>query len=90
MAKQPPRENETLQETLGAYERDHCARFHMPGHKGRGLAGFWRDELAGWDGTSPRALAEELLRQSVQRTGGADDCAVLVLAIDGKADPHRV
>ena len=37
-----------------------------------------------------RALAEELLRQSVQRTGGADDCAVLVLAIDGKADPHRV
>ena len=23
----------TLQEALGAYERDHCARFHMPGHK---------------------------------------------------------
>lgn len=44
------------------------------------------------DGTAPRprALAEELLRQSVQRTGGADDCAVLVLAIDGKADPRRI
>ena len=59
-----------------------------------GVAGeddeWLQDLLAGWDGTSPRALAEELLRQSVQRTGGADDCAVLVLAIDGKADPHRV
>ena len=59
-----------------------------------GVAGeddeWLQDLLAGWDGTSPRALAEEVLRQSVQRTGGADDCAVLVLAIDGKADPHRV
>mgnify|MGYP002921663483 CR=1 FL=1 len=59
-----------------------------------GVAGeddeWLQDLLAGWDGTSPRALAEELLRQSVQRTGGADDCAVLVMAIDGKADPHRV
>ena len=59
-----------------------------------GVAGeddeWLQDLLAGWDGTSPRALAEELLRQSVQRTGGADDCAVLVLAVDGKADPHRV
>ena len=45
-----------------------------------GVAGeddeWLQDLLAGWDGTSPRALAEELLRQSVQRTGGADDCAV--------------
>lgn len=59
-----------------------------------GVAGeddeWLQDLLAGWDGTSPRALAEELLRQSVQRTGGADDCAVLVLAVDGKADPHRI
>ena len=53
-----------------------------------GVAGeddeWLQDLLAGWDGTSPRALAEELLRQSVQRTGGADDCAVLVLAIDAE------
>jgi arginine/lysine/ornithine decarboxylase len=42
---------DTLQETLGAYERENCARFHMPGHKGRGLAGFWRDELPLWDVT---------------------------------------
>lgn len=42
---------ETLQEVLGAYERSAGARFHMPGHKGRGLAGFWRPELAYWDVT---------------------------------------
>lgn len=41
----------TLQEALGAYERADCARFHMPGHKGRGLAGFWREELPLWDVT---------------------------------------
>ncbi|HAX39861.1 MAG TPA: hypothetical protein DCY10_03120 [Clostridiales bacterium] len=41
----------TLQETLGSYERENAARFHMPGHKGRGLAGFWREELPLWDVT---------------------------------------
>jgi len=43
--------DETLQEALGAYERKNAARFHMPGHKGIGLAGFWRPELALWDVT---------------------------------------
>lgn len=42
---------QTLQEVLGAYEREGAARFHMPGHKGNGLAGFWRPELALWDVT---------------------------------------
>lgn len=42
---------DTLQEALGAYEREDSARFHMPGHKGRGLAGFWREELPLWDVT---------------------------------------
>ncbi len=51
MEKTPPRKNESLQETLGAYERENPARFHMPGHKGRGLAGFWREELQRWDVT---------------------------------------
>lgn len=51
MQKEPPRQLETLQETLGAYEREHPARFHMPGHKGKGLSGFWRDELQEWDVT---------------------------------------
>ena len=44
-------EDETLQETLGNYARENSARFHMPGHKGRGLSGFWRDELQLWDVT---------------------------------------
>ena len=41
------------------------------------------DLLAGWDGTRPGRWRRSF-RQSVQRTGGADDCAVLVLAIDGR------
>lgn len=45
------KKEQTLQEALGAYERAGAARFHMPGHKGRGLSGFWRDELALWDVT---------------------------------------
>ena len=51
MEKIPPQQNESLQEVLGAYERENPARFHMPGHKGRGLSGFWRDELQLWDVT---------------------------------------
>lgn len=59
-----------------------------------GVAGeddeWLQDLLAGWDGHSPRALAEELLRQSGQRTGGADDCAVMVLAVDGREDRRPI
>ena len=51
MEKHPEYKNETLQETLGTYARENPARFHMPGHKGRGLSGFWRDELQLWDVT---------------------------------------
>jgi len=51
MEKHPTTTNETLQETLGSYERENPARFHMPGHKGRGLSGFWREELPLWDVT---------------------------------------
>ncbi|NCB29759.1 MAG: aminotransferase class V-fold PLP-dependent enzyme, partial [Clostridia bacterium] len=51
MDKRPTTINESLQETLGTYARENSARFHMPGHKGRGLAGFWRDELQLWDVT---------------------------------------
>ena len=59
-----------------------------------GVAGdddqWLQDLLVSWDGTSPRALAQELLRQSWQRTGGADDCAVSVLAMDGREDARPV
>ena len=51
MNEKKPAKTQTLQESLGAYERENPARFHMPGHKGRGLSGFWRDELQLWDVT---------------------------------------
>ena len=42
---------DTLPETLAAYAAIEPARFHMPGHKARGMGAFWRDELIGWDVT---------------------------------------
>ena len=51
MDDQRTKSHQSLQEALGTYERLDAARFHMPGHKGRGLAGFWRGELALWDVT---------------------------------------
>ena len=41
----------TLPEMLGAYAAKDAARFHMPGHKGRGMGGFWRGDLIRWDVT---------------------------------------
>ena len=59
-----------------------------------GVAGeddqWLRDLLTGWDGRSPRALAEEILRQSAQRTDGADDCAVSVLVVEGREERQSV
>jgi len=49
--KRGTREPVSLQQALGAYEDADCARFHMPGHKGRGMGGFWRDGLIKWDVT---------------------------------------
>ena len=40
-----------LPEALGEYARRQVARFHMPGHKGKGMGGFFHDKLAGWDVT---------------------------------------
>lgn len=39
----------TLPELLGEYAALDAARFHMPGHKGRGMGGYWRGELGAWD-----------------------------------------
>ena len=59
-----------------------------------GVAGeddqWLRDLLTGWDGRSPRTLAEEILRQSAQRTDGADDCAVSVLVVEGREERQSV
>ena len=69
MANLPPRKNETLQETLGAFDRDLQARFHMPGHKGRGLSGFWRKELQQWD------VTELSVTDNLHAPSGAIDAA---------------
>lgn len=44
-------EQRTLPEALGAFALRDAVRFHMPGHKGRGMGGFWRDDLIRWDVT---------------------------------------
>lgn len=41
----------TLPEMLGAYGDSGAARFHMPGHKGRGMTPFLGEELGRWDVT---------------------------------------
>lgn len=41
----------TLPEMLGEYADSGAARFHMPGHKGRGLNGFMNGDIARWDVT---------------------------------------
>ncbi len=59
-----------------------------------GVAGeddeWLQDLLAGWDGHSPRALAEELLRQSAAHGGGADDCAVSVMAVESRENRQHI
>lgn len=42
---------QNLAQALGDYGGRDVARFHMPGHKGRGMGGFWRPELPRWDVT---------------------------------------
>lgn len=43
--------NKSLPRVLGEYAQSDSARFHMPGHKGSGIGGFFREELALWDVT---------------------------------------
>lgn len=40
-----------LPEALGEYAHRKVARFHMPGHKGRGMGAFFNAGLIGWDVT---------------------------------------
>lgn len=41
----------TLPQALDGYRRQDTARFHMPGHKGTGMSGFFSSGLAAWDVT---------------------------------------
>jgi len=86
MDERAPKQLDSLQEALGAYEREDCARFHMPGHKGRGLSGFWRNELAAWDVTelsrtdnlhAPHGAIEQAQRE-MAKVYGAEDSFLVV------------
>ncbi len=51
MEKRGPVNHPSLPEALGAYAQGDFARFHMPGHKGRGMDGFLHGGVAKWDVT---------------------------------------
>lgn len=73
MEERPPILN-TLPQVLGNYAQRDGARFHMPGHKGRGLDGFFREELSGWD---------------VTELGGMDDLHAARGILARTADKYR-
>ena len=51
MEDSPKINGPTLAEALGGYAGSDGARFHMPGHKGRGMGGFWHTDVMRWDVT---------------------------------------
>ncbi len=63
-----------LPDVLGAYAQRQVARFHMPGHKGRGMAGFMRPELAQWDITE-LSFSDNLNNPSSILLDAQDTCA---------------
>ncbi|MEL7610069.1 MAG: aminotransferase class I/II-fold pyridoxal phosphate-dependent enzyme [Bacillota bacterium] len=77
-----------LQEVLGEYCSSNPARFHMPGHKGRGLNGFWRGDLAQWDVTElPQTdqlhAPEAAIRQTEANCAGAFGAKRTFLLVNG-------
>lgn len=69
-----------LPEALGEYAHRRVARFHMPGHKGRGMGGFFRKDLIGWDVTelsfsddlhAPEAAIAHAQKECALRFGAA-------------------
>ena len=69
-----------LPEALGEYAHRKVARFHMPGHKGRGMGGFFRKDLIGWDVTelsfsddlhAPEAAIAHAQKECALRFGAA-------------------
>lgn len=49
MEKKQERSLKLLPQALGDYAGSDPARFHAPGHKGRGMGGFFRADTVGWD-----------------------------------------
>ena len=79
---------DTLPEALGAYAAQKPARFHMPGHKARGMGGFWRDELIGWDvtelsGTDNLHAPSGAILAAQARLAGAYGAAHSFMSVNG-------
>lgn len=70
-----------LPEVLGDYEKQNGARFHMPGHKGRGMAGFWRPSLLKWDVTE-LSVTDDLHAPTDMLLRAQADCALAFGAAD--------
>ncbi|MDD4074910.1 MAG: aminotransferase class V-fold PLP-dependent enzyme [Eubacteriales bacterium] len=74
----------SLPEVLGEYARRNVARFHMPGHKGRGIPMY--ESLSGWDVTELPATDDlhaptgpiRKTQSAYAKAYGARDCFLLV------------
>lgn len=71
----------SLPEALGEYCSENTARFHMPGHKGRAMDGFFRNAGQGWDVTeiegtdnlhSPHGAILDAERRMAEAMGARD------------------
>ena len=67
-----------LPHVLGEYAESGCARYHMPGHKGRGMGAFLPCEAARWDVTElamtdnlhePTGCIQETQRMDIRGCG---------------------
>ncbi len=78
----------TLPEALGAYALSDAARFHMPGHKGRGMGGFWRGDLVRWDVTELSCTdnlhrPEQAIKQAQRNMAEAYGAKASFLVVNG-------
>lgn len=63
-----------LPEVLGDYAHRQVARFHMPGHKGRGMGGFFRPELIRYDITE-LSFSDDLHAPEAAIAQAQEECA---------------
>lgn len=63
-----------LPEVLGDYAHRQVARFHMPGHKGRGMGGFSRQELIRYDITE-LSFSDDLHAPEAAIAQAQEECA---------------
>lgn len=78
----------SLPHVLGEYAESGCARYHMPGHKGRGMGAFLPCQAARWDVTE-LAMTDNLheptgcIRQTQQMVADAYGARASFLLVNG-------